>query len=567
MKLTSTLLAVLAASATLVSARPLKPRCTTTTSVAPVPTSTTKPRCPPSQPTTPPTPPPRKNSMTVLATNDIHTHLDQFNTGGTDCRPKDIDAGNCFGGSARIQYMVDKFRAERDNVVLLDAGDQFQGTLFFNVFGGEKSAEIMNQLKYDAMCIGNHEFDNGLDFAATFFKNLTFPVVSSNIDLTTAPQLKEAGVKPYTILKDYGVGIIGYITNTTASITTGAKDVTFYNPVPVVQKYVDELHAQGIRRIICVSHNGYDQDQYLAKNVRGLNLIVGGHSHSLLLNNRTAPGVEGPFPTEVKNPDGKSTWIVQSHRYGDYLGHVDLTWNEQDELIDLKGEAILLDQSIPVHNATAAKVAKWRESFAILTETIVGTSTAEFPNAGCGIAECAIGNLLADSMLENRKALGAQIAFTNSGGIRAALPGGKISVSDVMTILPFGNAIVQFPYTGREIKVVLERLAARKVENSDTPLTSIAQWAGLKWTYDPSSPEFSRVKSAVVIDGDKETPLEDATTYQVLTNDFVAGGGDSIMPKLKFTIGDLQADAFTNLIKKRQVVTPQLEGRFGPVKN
>lgn len=213
---------------------------------------------------------------------DIHTHLDQFNKGGTDCRQKDIDANSCFGGAARIQYMVSKFRSEKDDVVLLDAGDQFQGTLFFNVYGGEKTAEIMNQLKYDAMCIGNHEFDNGMvlasrcgtmltlintgiDYVSQFFRNLTFPVVSSNIDYSTAPQLTAAGVKPYIVLKEYGVGIIGYITNTTSQITTGARNVKFNNPASAVQRYVDELHAQGVKRIICVSHNGYEHDQWVAQ--------------------------------------------------------------------------------------------------------------------------------------------------------------------------------------------------------------------------------------------------------------------------------------------------------------
>ncbi|TPX59293.1 hypothetical protein SpCBS45565_g07774 [Spizellomyces sp. 'palustris'] len=504
----------------------------------------------------------KRNTMTILATNDIHTRLDQFNKGGTDCRQKDIDSNTCYGGAARIQYLVSKFRSERDDVVLLDAGDQFQGTLFFNVYGASASAEIMNQLMYTAMCIGNHEFDKGVEYAGTFFKNLTFPVISSNIDLQTAPKLAEAGVKPYIVLKEYGVGIIGYITNTTSQITTGAKGIVFRNPVPVVQKYVDELQSQGIKRIICLSHNGYAQDKYLAENVRGLNLIVGGHSHSLLLNNQTVPGVEGPYPTEVTNPDNKTTYIVQSHRYGDYLGHVSLTWNNADELVNFTGESILLDQTIPIDNSTAAKVAEWRKGFAALTEQVVGQASADLPNAGCGAGECAIGNLIADSMLDNRQAEGGQIAFVNSGSIRAALEKGNISVADVLTILPFGNSMMQFPYTGAQIMEVLERQAAGK-SKAGVPLTSISQWAGLKFSYDATAPEFSRVKSVVIVDAQgKEEPLDLNKTYQAVTNDFVAGGGDGIMPPVSAAPGDLQSDVFITYISKLKTVSPKLEGRI-----
>ncbi|TPX56619.1 hypothetical protein PhCBS80983_g04420 [Powellomyces hirtus] len=492
--------------------------------------------------------------MTILATNDIHAHLDEFNKGGTDCRQKDIDANLCFGGAARIKYLVDKTRAENDNVVLLDAGDQFQGTLFFNVFGGTVSGQIMNMLKYDAMCIGNHEFDNGIEYAAEFFKNLTFPVVSSNIDLETAKPLKEAGVKPYTILKDYGVGIIGYITNTTASIATGAQNVTFYNAAPVVQKYVDELHAMGIKRIICVSHNGYNHDKYLAENTRGVNLIVGGHSHSLLLDNTTIAGVVGPYPTAQTNLDGQPTYIVQSHRYGDYLGHVQLAWNDADELLSVTGESILMDKSVPKHNETAIQVAEWRKEFAALTALVVGKTSGVFDIVGCGTGECAIGNLIADSMQADAK---TDIAFHNAGGIRAAFQIGDVTYADVLTCLPFGNTVTEFTYTGQQVLDLLERVYAGKSKDGNV-VVSKPQWAGIKFSYNPALPEFQRIVK-VEIGG---RPLDPAATYSLATNDFVSGGGDGIMDKLSLPPGNLMADALINWFKLKGTVAPTIEGRI-----
>ncbi|KAJ3022277.1 hypothetical protein HKX48_006589 [Thoreauomyces humboldtii] len=506
----------------------------------------------------PPTHAPIKNSMTILATNDIHAHLDAFNSGGTDCKPKDIAANNCVGGVARIATIVKQKRAESDNVVLLDAGDQFQGTLFFNVFGGEASGTLMNELKYDVMTIGNHEFDRGVQYAADFFKNLTFPVVSANIDLDTAKPLRAAGVKPYTILKDYGVGVIGYITNQTAAISTGVAGVTFQNPWPVVQKYVDELHAQGIKRVICLSHNGYSDDKYLAANTRGISLIVGGHSHSLLLTNSTIAGVEGPYPTVQKNLDGQDTYIVQSHRYGDYLGHVDIAWNDANELVSLKGESIRLDNSTAQDAAIQAQVDKYRQSFAALTAQIVGNATATFDQSLCHAGECAIGDLIAESMLV--AAPHADAAFTNTGGIRASLTQGAISYADVVTVLPFGNVIVEFTYTGAQIVSLLERVFAGHDQTTQAPVVTNPQWAGLRVTYDPSKPEFSRVVSVEI--GGK--PIVPAQKYVVATNDFCAGGGDGIMNAIlpPPPAGLVMADALIAYFEAHGVQTPTLDGRI-----
>ncbi|KAJ3180957.1 hypothetical protein HDU87_001605 [Geranomyces variabilis] len=503
-----------------------------------------------------PLPPPKKNAMTILATNDIHAHLDEFNSGGTDCKQKDIDANNCVGGAARIQYMVNKFRAQSENVVLLDAGDQFQGTLFFNVFGGSVSATLMNQMKYDAMTIGNHEFDKGVEYAASFFKNLTFPVVSSNIDFTGPAKPLAASVKPYTILKDYGVGIIGYITNTTAAIATGASDVTFYNPVQKVQTYVDELHAQGIKRVICLSHNGYQEDKYVAENVRGVSAFVGGHSHSLLLNNASIAGVEGPYPTEVKDLDGKTSYIIQSHRYGDYLGHLDLEWNTDNELTHVFGESIRLDKSIPKDNATAAQVAEWRKAFAGLTAKIVGHTGGNFDQTACGTGqECALGDLVADAMrLDTR----ADICFTNTGGLRASIEGGDVTYADVLTVLPFGNVDVDFTYTGQQIIDLLERVYAGHNKITNAPVISLPQWSGIKFTFDPTKPEFSRISNVVV----GSAPIVLTKSYTLCTNDFVSAGGDGIMDKIAAAPGNLMADALIAYFEAKGTVNPTLDGRI-----
>ncbi|KAK5669126.1 hypothetical protein QVD99_003538 [Batrachochytrium dendrobatidis] len=371
-----------------------------------------------------------------FAPNKIYTRLTRFNVGGVDCSQAEIDANTCYGGIARIKTAVDQIRKNTKDVLMLDAGDQFQGTMFFNIFGGKPSAEFMNDLKYDAMSLGNHEFDRGVGYLADFIKSLNFPALSSNIELTTAPRLKDAGVVPYIYLEKYSLAIIGYITKTTAEITTGGRDVKFYDPVAPVQKYVDELHSQGIKRIICVSHNGYHQDQYLAQNTKGVQLIVGGHSHSLLLKDTSLPNVEGLYPTVVKNLEGKDTYVVQAHRFGDYLGYLELEWDLFDNMKPPKGDPILLDQQFTPNPEYQAKVDKLRESFSSLSEKTLGKSLGDFLVEDCITGECAFGNLVTDCMIENHKEEGAQIAMVNSGTIRASILKGPVSHADIMTIAP-----------------------------------------------------------------------------------------------------------------------------------
>lgn len=177
------------------------------------------------------------------------------------------------------------------------------------------------------------------------------------------------------------------------------------------------------------------------------------------------------------------------------------------------------------------------------------------------MAECAIGNMISDAMLENRRGAGGDIVFTNAGGIRAAFEAGDITYADVLTVLPFGNTIVQFLYTGKEVLDLLERVAAGH-SKTGTTLTSIPQWAGIKWSYDPAAPEYQRVKSALLVKADGTTEPIDATkTYQMVTNDFVAGGGDGIIDRVDVPPGDLQADALITYLEKKGVVSPVLEGR------
>ncbi|KAJ3314415.1 hypothetical protein HDV04_000377 [Boothiomyces sp. JEL0838] len=491
--------------------------------------------------------------LTLLHTNDIHSHMIQFNKGGTACLQSDIQGNKCFGGIARIKYKIDEIRNKSNDLVLFDAGDQFQGTLFFNIYGGEIAARMMNLLQYNAMSIGNHEFDRGTQYLTMFIKNLTFPVLSSNIDFNSsnALDLFHAGLKPYTIIEKYNLGIIGYITKNTNSISSHqeVKDTKFMDPIIPVQKQVDELNSKGVKKIICVSHNGYWDDQELAKNTRGIDLIVGGHSHTLLSD---SPNAAGPYPTKVINKEGKPTYIVQAHRYGDYLGHLELEWDLQDELIKIDGKPILLDQSIPQDQALLDQVNEWALTFSHFTNQTIAYSSEHFPST-CTLQECEMGNLITDCMVSESE--NVDIALINSGSIRATF-GTVITVADLMTAFPFGNSIVYFKYSGNQIKDLLERIAVREWPDGKE-IFGNPQFSGLTFNISTTLPKYQRVSNIRV--GGKE--LVSDYNYTIATLDYVTGGGDNILAPLNGQIGSGEVELLTSCLTKLHDISPKYDIR------
>lgn len=525
------------------------------------------------------------SKLRFLHTNDIHSRLDQFdNKYGSDCSANSMT--RCVGGAARIIQTINDIRANSSNTVLFDAGDQFQGTLFYTVFKGAKSAEFMNAAQYDLMCIGNHEFDGGVPNAGAFFKKLNFAVVSSNFDATkeAAKPLVEAGVQPYKIFEKYNMAVIGYITKTAGDITN-SPGMSFSDPIVTVQKYIDELHAKGIKRIVCVSHNGYMEDKELAEKTSGINLIIGGHSHSLLLKNLTLPGVEGAYPSKVVNLANETTVVVTAHRWGDYLGNIEVEWDSQDHLLSVIGEPIFLNQAMPVDPSFAAKVANWSQEFIPYKTTILGELKNSLENVGCWKQECAIGDLVADAMLEHVSTQGVNAAFINTGGIRASFRAGNISAADILAISPFGNVISTFDYTGKELLLLIQRhimaLNVSAVENGaagpadiflngDKNMISPPQWAGIKFTYDLTAPAYQKVFDAVISDtkGSYVT-IDPIVTYRLATLDFISTGGDYIIPPLdriknKIVVGDVFADTIGEYFTKHTPVTGTTDGRWSP---
>jgi len=242
--------------------------------------------------------------LTIMHTNDTHTYHEP-----------DAD-GN--GGVAIMKTVIDQIRAEAPNSLLLDAGDRFTGTLFHSRYLGADNAQIMNLLGFDAMTLGNHEFDNGEQVLADFIDSVNFPIVAANIEVPATSPLN-GRILPYVVIDVNGqpVGIIGFTTPETRFLARVSADTTFQeDAVEVVQSIVDALTAEGVNKIILLAHLSYRSQLELASQVTGVDVMIGGDSETLLSNIYAAAGgrynavVEGPYPTVVMSPNGEPVLVV-----------------------------------------------------------------------------------------------------------------------------------------------------------------------------------------------------------------------------------------------------------------
>lgn len=524
-------------------------------------------------------------NLTLLHTNDTHAHVDQFNVNGARCKPADETAGNCVAGVSRLATLIQGVRTERENVLLLDAGDQFQGSLFFNLFGSDVLTDTMNTLGYDAMAVGNHEFDRGPEELAHFIGGADFPVLSANTDASAEPLL--AGlIEPYAILDVNGqeVGIVGLTAPETSNISSPGPNITFTHPVTAVQEAVDELTALGVDKIVVLSHLGYQDDVALASAVSGVDVIIGGHSHSFLYTPVApisfSPPTLGPlnpagaYPTVVLGADGEPVLIVSAYQWAYFLGRLDVVFDTDGTVMSYNQLPIYLNRNISKDPAMEALLNVYRPAVAALIASPVGTTTVDLPiNVGgvriCRKGECLMGNLVADSMLwmAERANPGTdyQIAFQNGGGLRAPIAAGTVTMGDVLETLPFGNTIATFQLQGQYVKLALENGARLyPAENG-----GFSQVSGLRYTINASQPAWSRISNVEVWNEATSSwePLDLNAYYNVVTNNFMRAGGDNYTMFRDYAVdpydyGPALDEALAEYFRNFSPVTPVIEGRI-----
>ncbi len=466
-------------------------------------------------------------TLTILHINDFHSRQESINKYDSTCSAEEESKNECFGGIARVKAKIDERRAalskDGGNVIVLNAGDEFQGSLFYTTYKGDDTAEFMNGIGYDVMALGNHEFDDGVDTLAKFLGKVKFPVISANTIAADGSPI--AGkYKPY-VIKDIGgqkIGIVSAITTDTADISTPGPTVKFADEIETLKKQVEALKAEGVNKIIALNHDGYVKDKQIAASVAGISVIVGGHSHTLLSN--TDPQALGPYPTLVKGPSGRDVPIVQAKSYSKYLGELKVTFDDDGNVIRSEGAPILLDSSVVPDPAYLARVKELAKPIEALKAQKVAESTGviEAAREVCRVVECSMGNLVADAMLDRVKDQGMTIAIINGGGLRASIDAGDVTMGEVLTVLPFQNTLSTFQLKGADVVAALEN----GVSQIDQGAGRFAQVSGLKYAFDVSKPVGQRVSAVEVRDGSGWKPIDTAATYGVVSNNYMRAGGD-----------------------------------------
>ncbi|RWR14729.1 bifunctional metallophosphatase/5'-nucleotidase [Paenirhodobacter populi] len=502
-------------------------------------------------------------TLHILHTNDLHSRIEPIDKFDSTCDAKTDAKGDCFGGVARIATKVAELREELagQNVLLVDIGDQFQGSLFYTTYKGRDAAEFMNDIGYQVMILGNHEFDDGPAVLRDFVGLVDFPVISGNLDLSRSEELR--GRIGRSLVMEIGgekVGLVSALTTDTPEISSPGPNVIFQDDAESLKAQVEDLQAQGVTRIVALTHVGYTRDRQLAEQVPGLDAIVGGHSHTLFSN--VIDGAE-KYPTTVNEVP-----IVSAYAYSKYLGHLVLTFDDDGNLKSAGGEPILLDASVVPDPKIAARVEELAEPIAEVRARVVAEASAAIDGSRdtCRAAECQMGNLVADAMLDRVKDQGVTIAIENGGGLRASIEAGPVTMGDVLTVLPFQNTLSTFQARGSTMVKALENGLSQVEEGAGR----FPQVAGLRFVWDPKAPAGERLVSVEVQKDGDWAPIEPDTVYGIVTNNYMRMGGDGYSvfaaeAEKAYDFGPDLADVTADYLAKSQSYTPYLDGRIRQV--
>lgn len=570
----------------------------------------------------------RPMELTILHINDHHSNLDS--------KKKDLKLANAagvrvaanveVGGFPRVTGAFNARASESANVLKLHAGDANTGTLYFNRAGeaGEADAAMMNTVCFDAMTLGNHEFDKGDSGLKRFIDLLhagtcQTPVLSANVTFAAASALNPSRapglVKPSIVVQRDGqsIGLVGLtIATKTQQSSSPDAGTLFSDETAAAQTQIDALRAQGVNKIVVMSHIGYDYDKQIIPNLSGVDVVVGGDSHTLLGPNTLVDyGVGTPmgaYPTVLQNKDGKRVCLVQAWENAQVVGELKVSFDANGDVTECAGTPhVLMGDTLTVGGAAPAAADKTAmladvaasgflriqqpdaaaaavlQPFKAKVDTFSASVVATVPQELCSrrvpgltkdrsrsSAACNtlgsvdlrggdIQQLVAQAYLEvaNANYGGADITLQSGGGVREALLG-NVTAANVIQVLPYGNMLWRLDITGAEVKSMLED-GMQAVYGTGGSTGPYPYTGGLRWDVNAAQPQGSRVTNIEVLDAASNTwqPLNAARSYKLFVLSFNATGGDgyktlaNVPAERRQDIGVLDADVLQTYIDKQ----------------
>jgi len=470
-------------------------------------------------------------ALTILHTNDTHGHLLPFSYPTLSAGAEAPDVRSDIGGIARRATLAREIREDLrkrgTEVWLVDAGDICDGTPFSTEYRGEADVAAMSAAGYDYAVLGNHEFNNTLARLKKLIQAAEYTVLCANAtERSTGRPLAE----PYVIEKvgPVRVALIGLVTREAAGYPAAKEGIEVIDEIEAARKLVEDARRRA-DIVVVLSHIGREQDERLASEVPGVDVIVGAHSHSRL------PSGEVVWRSEdLIADDQNGTVIVQAHQWGGELGRLDLLFSKGQggtwRVDRYRARLIPVTADIRPDSVVEAVVRKYWDPIAARYGEVIGRASADFCGRGDDRAEY---NLVADAV---RETFGTQFELENLGGVRSPLIKGEITLADLVTLEPFGNTVVTFQIAGRDLKRLLLRHA---------PAVS-----GIRYRI-----EYGELVEATVAG----EPIAEDAIYTGATNSYFAGFALKEVPVAD--TGRSRLQVLTDYIRSKQVVRPAYDGR------
>lgn len=486
--------------------------------------------------------------VTIYYTNDLHAHV-------SPGKIPAVDKERAVGGFANIATIVNDARKESKDVFFFDAGDYFTGPYLSTLTKGEAIIDIMNAMPFDAVSVGNHEFDHGVDNMVKQLSKANFPVLLGNVFYTGSD--KPVWNKPWAIVEKDGIkiGVIGVHGKFAFYDTIAAKAYAgseARDEVPYIQKGLDALKGKVDITVLLIhegtparqsSYGNKDVARMLqadidtAKKFKGIDVLITGHAH-----------VGTPDPIKVND-----TLVVSTDAYGTDIGKLVLDFNPKTKKIDgYNGKLITVfaDEYKP-DPKVQAKIDEWNAKLKSITDQIIGSTTTSFTRSYGESSP--VGNLVIDAMMA--KAPDAVVGLQNSGGLRADFPKGNLKYGDVITAFPFNNELVEMDLTGKELTNLM--IHATNLTNGVLQVSK-----SVHVEYDSNKPLGERIIKFTI----NNQPVDPAKTYRVATHSFCATGGDGFDAFLKGTnvktiSSTSSAESIIDYVKAHSPLKPDLEMR------
>lgn len=514
--------------------------------------------------------------LSLVHINDFHARFEETNEQSLACR----EGQKCIGGFARLKTVVDELMSKRVNAIFLNAGDNFQGTFWYNLLRYNVTAHFLNFLPTDATTLGNHEFAHRVEGLVPFLSMLNSPVVMANIDARHEPSLEQLFQKSIIVERSgRKIGIIGVILKETSEIAN-TDQLKFLNEITAIRDESTKLRTKGVNIIIVLSHCGLARDREIALEAgEFVDVIVGGHSHSFLFTSedKSFPGPDQPvgsYPVVVTPKSGvdRKVLIVHASAFTKFVGDLTVYFNAAGHVKYYEGNPVFLDTEVKKNEEIEKELIPWREEVARLGARVIGRAETSLMNDGCRHGECALGSFIADAFLnETQRAFPETHVFLSilqAAGIRSSLVEGNISYADIVAVLPFENTLDILQLQGKVFFDIFEHSVSRSFVEDEFIGIHMLQVSGFEISFNVSKPVGQRLQTIQVKTkeaGDFEN-INPFDLYNVIVPSFIAAGGDGFtMIKSKrqsHRVGLLDIDVLEKIISEKSPLNFEVDGRI-----